>query len=775
MRRLEGIFRRNNVLIRIIFSYALVGLLFIGVFSYVVMDRVSTDLTSDINESNERMTEQMYNTADLLLSSTYNYFAQVFGRNDIVFNAMYNESFNSVDTYKINEYLNDLIITNPLVRSIYIYNMKSKLVFSSAAMVSDFEQFFDADMTTMLNNGTFVDKGVFIPRREQFTYLNKQYDSNLITVIYSEFGRNKTIDGAFVLNLDQQVLHKLVTRGNTTSTQQSFILSGRGTVISSSENNSFGKNVLSPQVIPKILDTKENRGREIYSIEGKKYLVSYIKSDRLGWSFVGITEYGSLLQKVNVTKRFMVWALIFFVLAAMITAFFSTRMIYAPLKLLIKRIRSSSVVQDDTTFLSEYDLLARSFSSYEDIIQHLKSIVSDYIPGKKNELMRSIVCDGSSPSNTEMQELGIELVGSYFRVCLLRIDAYKEHMERYDKSDISLLKYAITNIAQETVANHFKTEVWSDNADSVVLILNLEQDLSATSAVAQLMKDLIANISSYLRMSVTVSLGPVVQEIGRIRQSWNHAYRLSQYRLVCETGCIITHLIEENREKVDTENVLSLEKAVMESLKVGDKGKLRLSVVSFMRCLSVFHYDDLIEYLSQMMLMTVRVAKGMIEEEELLQAGVYSLPHVLYQWETLNEIQLFYLEVVERVIDLRDERFSMKKSRVVENMTEIIHGQYGNSHFSVDHLAEMVELSTNYARKIFKEQIGVSISQYINNYRFSIAQDLLGQTDTPASKIGEMVGIANTNYFYAAFKKYCGNTPDQYRRSLRSKTQNIEV
>jgi two-component system response regulator YesN len=38
-------------------------------------------------------------------------------------------------------------------------------------------------------------------------------------------------------------------------------------------------------------------------------------------------------------------------------------------------------------------------------------------------------------------------------------------------------------------------------------------------------------------------------------------------------------------------------------------------------------------------------------------------------------------------------------------------------------------------------------------------------TDLPANRIGEMVGIDNTKYFYISYKKYSGKTPDHFRKS----------
>ncbi|MNC63845.1 Bifunctional transcriptional activator/DNA repair enzyme AdaA [compost metagenome] len=68
-------------------------------------------------------------------------------------------------------------------------------------------------------------------------------------------------------------------------------------------------------------------------------------------------------------------------------------------------------------------------------------------------------------------------------------------------------------------------------------------------------------------------------------------------------------------------------------------------------------------------------------------------------------------------------------------------------------------------RKVFKDIAGISMNQYISEYRFDKAKALLLTTDLPANRIGEMVGFDNTKYFYVSFKKYSGKTPDHFRKS----------
>ena len=131
MKAITNFVRKKNMLFKLVLSYVLVGFLFMGGFSYMVLSKVSEDMSEEINETSERMIDQSYNNADILLTSTYNYYSQLFTNNEIINNAMYGITFSPIDIHKINNSLNDFTQTNPLVSSIYIYNFNSGLVFTS--------------------------------------------------------------------------------------------------------------------------------------------------------------------------------------------------------------------------------------------------------------------------------------------------------------------------------------------------------------------------------------------------------------------------------------------------------------------------------------------------------------------------------------------------------------------------------------------------------------------------------------------------------------------
>ena len=97
-------------------------------------------------------------------------------------------------------------------------------------------------------------------------------------------------------------------------------------------------------------------------------------------------------------------------------------------------------------------------------------------------------------------------------------------------------------------------------------------------------------------------------------------------------------------------------------------------------------------------------------------------------------------------------------------MIAYIEENYTNSNLSVEMMAQMVGLTVNYFRRLFKEETGQSVSAYIAELRFMKAEELLLHTDHPVNKIGDLVGIDNTKYFFTLFKKRFGKTPEHYRK-----------
>ena len=66
--------------------------------------------------------------------------------------------------------------------------------------------------------------------------------------------------------------------------------------------------------------------------------------------------------------------------------------------------------------------------------------------------------------------------------------------------------------------------------------------------------------------------------------------------------------------------------------------------------------------------------------------------------------------------------------------------------------------------KYFKNTMGTSFIEYLNEYRLTMASRLLVSSDSSILAIASEVGFDNLSYFNRSFKKRFGQTPREYRK-----------
>ena len=95
---------------------------------------------------------------------------------------------------------------------------------------------------------------------------------------------------------------------------------------------------------------------------------------------------------------------------------------------------------------------------------------------------------------------------------------------------------------------------------------------------------------------------------------------------------------------------------------------------------------------------------------------------------------------------------------------------YLRSDLTLPKLASLVSCSVNHLSQVINSGFGVSFFDYLNRYRIEYARELLVQLDSKENAILNIafaVGFNSNSAFYAAFKKYVGQTPAQYRKQRR--------
>lgn len=82
---------------------------------------------------------------------------------------------------------------------------------------------------------------------------------------------------------------------------------------------------------------------------------------------------------------------------------------------------------------------------------------------------------------------------------------------------------------------------------------------------------------------------------------------------------------------------------------------------------------------------------------------------------------------------------------------------------NVPAMAEQMGYSVTYLTRVFKQQTGMTVNEYIREQRILLAKDALRESKEPIDSISHRLGFGSHSYFTAQFKAVTGITPLEYR------------
>lgn len=109
------------------------------------------------------------------------------------------------------------------------------------------------------------------------------------------------------------------------------------------------------------------------------------------------------------------------------------------------------------------------------------------------------------------------------------------------------------------------------------------------------------------------------------------------------------------------------------------------------------------------------------------------------------------------------------RQKIVEHACVFMNREYRNE-ITVGDIAKHAGSSEFRLCRLFKERTGVSLHAYMQRLRIRQSLDLLRQTNRPIVDIAIELGFSSHSHFGAAFLKFVGSTPSDYRREFRTVT-----
>jgi two-component system response regulator YesN len=140
---------------------------------------------------------------------------------------------------------------------------------------------------------------------------------------------------------------------------------------------------------------------------------------------------------------------------------------------------------------------------------------------------------------------------------------------------------------------------------------------------------------------------------------------------------------------------------------------------------------------------------------------IMAVEQALQVGEKRNRVQL-----LEKIVDpalVQVDRYRSSIADSIQEVLQFVENQYDRP-IGLREAAAYIHMNASYVSALFKEQVGLTFSEYLTRYRIQKAKEFLIATQLNVNEISEKVGYVTTKYFVKVFKEQEKVSPSEYRK-----------
>ncbi|KAB2331748.1 response regulator [Bacillus mesophilum] len=258
-----------------------------------------------------------------------------------------------------------------------------------------------------------------------------------------------------------------------------------------------------------------------------------------------------------------------------------------------------------------------------------------------------------------------------------------------------------------------------------------------------------------------IGIGSVCKSLKEIRQSYQHALIATM-----DTSLPVKYRFYEDVPKIgnksDGKPRIHQRKEFSDQIRLGQWEYIKRYVSEM-----ITYYEKKgtsIHSTQQRVLEVLWVAARVMSELGMeVETPVYS-----YELKNVSELKRATDHMFEGMKQLYVIHYDRLEADTFHKLKQYIF-EHSHEDISLESLGQLVELSPIYISKMFKEKLGINYIDFLTQCRMEKAKGLLGDSKKSIKEITFETGYHDPNYFSKVFKKMCGITPMEYRKSVLRK------
>ncbi|RAV04529.1 helix-turn-helix domain-containing protein [Paenibacillus sp. YN15] len=661
-----------------------------------------------------------------------------------------------LDALDIIKDLNNYAVTNSFFSEIFLYYRGDQYLYSSTSSISLEMMNQSIFKYPSWSHKDFVDalNSLQVPQVRPAEWVvsgsSRAEKTRVVTFMYplTNFGVNP--NRTLLLQVPEQSITELLLDVHDQYTGNSYVLDEHNQIVASLVAD---ENLNPEEWLPLIQDSRFFTNS--INLNRQPYLLSCVKSDQTNWKYVTLIPQAQVLQKVATVKLVLLFAVSLIFLLGAVVIGISLNINYRPIHELKKF--TDSLWNGKGDHANELEAVRGTLHYFSHQNRELNERLMDHSAMAQEYFLYKLF-KGAFRSSEQIREQG-ELAGVCLDQPAFLVAGYYFHSKESAVFEEADWQTALEQDLPEGIQLHARNEL---EQKKLLLLASFEPQQSAR--LYEMLEHVKARLGSWSHGLVTMGVSRSSGSAADIPQCYLEVLTAIDYRLITGIGQSIYFsdinmdlpvdlISSQQKEKLSLsirqghwDQVDHLLDEIVGNLKTGKASLFAARLI----CL------DIIRTVDQAL-------------EEVKRTGgdfKAALPDVfsLKEFETIDEMAETIKAVSHEISALLDKQKQMKKQTLVDQMNAYIREHFTHPNFSVSMMAEHFEMSQAYLSQYYKDQTGLTISDYDTSLKIERAKRLLASTRLPLRDIALEVGYYNVTSFIRRFKQVVGITPGEYRK-----------
>lgn len=365
--------------------------------------------------------------------------------------------------------------------------------------------------------------------------------------------------------------------------------------------------------------------------------------------------------------------------------------------------------------------------------------------------------------NTLNEQYKYEFIPGFFTIVIVKADGlnFEEKTESsflYEKIQQSL-SFAFAPVMQEMQGTML------DNG-TYIFLFNYENEYAEIeSQIHRLLNQMLLQKDVFKKLHLTIGLGKRVNCLVEVGKSYETAYLAIKDRILVGTDRII-----EGKEKIVVQDykdyflhtVRELENVVenLDDKRISDIIQEWGTALSKDKEINGYQIEQSAKALVNSYLLSMQKNNYTLDEDDnLLKDFMKSIENCI----SLGEIQELLSGTLEQSLSEYRHKRALSGSKPIRDAKEYIRNNLAGN-LTIQEVSEYVGYSSAHFSVRFKQECGITFSDYVMESRIEKSKELLKNTRETIESIAAAVGYSDVKRFTKNFKKYTEVKPSQYRK-----------